>query len=75
MSKGHTISKKDKEKYTELFSTLDRDNDGRIDIHDLIAHQKSKSVSKDDASDLQVQVVIIMVQKFRFYSILFLFFC
>jgi len=42
------LTKKDEEQIAQLFQELDRDNDGKIDIEDLIARLKSKNVG--DAS-------------------------
>jgi len=38
------LTKKDEEQIAKLFQELDRDNDGKIDIEDLIARLKSKNV-------------------------------
>lgn len=44
MSKGPIISKEDEERFAELFNSIDRNKDGRIDIGDLSALLKSKNV-------------------------------
>jgi Ca2+-binding EF-hand superfamily protein len=56
MSKGPNISKEDQQRFAELFNTIDRNKDGRIDISDLSALLKSKNVP--NASD-QAQVWIM----------------
>lgn len=55
MTKGHNISKEEQERLAEIFRTIDRNKDGRIDIDDLSALLKSKNVP--NASD-QAQVIL-----------------
>lgn len=52
-SERRNISKEDEERLSELFNSIDRNKDGRIDIDDLCALLKSKNVP--NASD-QAQV-------------------
>lgn len=65
MSKGQNISKEDEERFAELFNSIDRNKDGRIDISDLSALLKSKNVP--NASD-QAKVWFISIDYAILYS-------
>jgi solute carrier family 25 phosphate transporter 23/24/25/41 len=59
----HELPQEDEERIGKIFSTLDLDGNGKIDIYDLSAALKEFGVSHYDAQVRYLKIIIIIASK------------